>query len=85
MGNIVAGVVGGMEKDQIASLCGSWQADSGFSVAPLGKTRTVKRGVRVTAAVDILPALILQRFIHNSLYRFVAELLHGQILVDQLT
>ena len=68
----------------ILCLCGSWQADSGFSVAPLGKTRTVKRGVRVTATVDILPALILQRFIHNCLYRFVAELLHGQILVDQL-
>lgn len=44
MGNIVAGIVSGMEKDQIASLClcGSWQADSGFSVAPLSKTRTVK-------------------------------------------
>ena len=68
----------------ILCLCGSWQADSGFSVAPLGKTRTVKRGIRVTATIDIFPALILQRFIHNRLYRFVAELLHGQILVDQL-
>ena len=68
----------------ILCLCGSWQANSGFSVAPLGKTRTVKIGVRITATIDIFPALILQRFIHNRLYRFVAELLHGQILVDQL-
>ena len=99
MGNIVAGIVSGMEKDQIASLClcqrdmlgcvilcqcGSWQADSGFSVAPLSKTRTVKRSVWITATIDIFPALILQRFIHNRLYRFVAKLLHSQILVDQL-
>ena len=56
----------------ILCLCGSWQADSGFPVAPLGKTRTVKRGVRVTSTIDIFPALILQRFIHNRLYRFVA-------------
>ena len=68
----------------ILCLCGSWQTNSGFPVTPLGKTRTVKRGVRITATIDIFPALILQRFIHNRLYRFVAELLHGQILVDQL-
>jgi len=68
----------------ILCLCGSWQTDSGFSVAPLGKTRTVKRGVWVTATVDILPALIFQRFIHNRLYRFITELFYVQILVDQL-
>ena len=37
----------------ILCLCGSWQADSGFSVAPLSKTRTVKRSVWITATVDI--------------------------------
>ena len=69
----------------ILCLCGSWQADSGFSVAPLGKTRTVKRGIRVTATIDIFPALILQRFIHNRLYRFVAELLgEYDISADEL-
>ena len=86
--DIASCIIGGVEKDQIPSLClcqgdmlghvilvlrYTGQADTSLSIAPLHQTATVKAGVRVVAPVHICPALIFQRFIHDRLYRLVVK------------
>ena len=95
MGYICASVIRAVEEYQIASLClCQWdmlgcvvlvlsytgQADSCFAIAPLNQTAAIEAGVGVITAKHIRPALILQGFIEDGLYRCVAEIGDCQIL-----